>query len=206
MHTGRLFLVSAPSGAGKSSLVKALLSQDKSILLSISYTSRDPRPGEMDGREYHFIAKEDFLKAQDNQEFLESAFVHGNYYGTSRRWIEDQMANGLDVLLEIDWQGAQQVKSLFKDIVSIFILPPTIDDLEWRLNHRGTDSPEVIERRLMGAATEIAHAKEFQYVIINKDFDLAVEQLQSIVTASRLTYTQQASRHCDQFLKLGLTK
>ena len=198
-HPGRLFLVTAPSGAGKSSLVNALLKRQPNIKLSISSTTRDPRPGEVNGREYHFI-----LEMKNRGEFLETALVHGNYYGTNRTWIEGQMAQGNDVLLEIDWQGARQVRSKFAGTVGIFILPPSIEALEWRLHHRGTDSDQTITRRLMGAGAEIAHAPEFEYVIINEDFDTALSQLEAIVTASRLTYAQQAIRHHDQFANLGV--
>ena len=187
-HPGRLFLVTAPSGAGKSSLVNALLARQPNIKLSISNTTRDPRPGEVNGREYHFVTEDMFLEMKSRGEFLESAYVHGHYYGTSRPWIESQMARGNDVLLEI----------------GIFILPPSIEALEWRLHHRGTDSPQTITRRLMGAGAEIAHAPEFEYVIINEEFDTALAQLEAIVTASRLTYEQQALRHRDQFANLGV--
>ena len=144
-HPGRLFLVTAPSGAGKSSLVNALLARQPNIKLSISNTTRDPRPGEVNGREYHFVTEDMFLEMKSRGEFLESAYVHGHYYGTSRPWIESQMARGNDVLLEIDWQGARQVREKFEGTVGIFILPPSIEALEWRLHHRGTDSPQTIE-------------------------------------------------------------
>lgn len=203
-HPGRLFLVTAPSGAGKSSLVNALLQRQPTIKLSISSTTREPRPGEQNGREYHFITETMFLEMKNRGEFLETALVHGNYYGTNRTWIEAQMAQGNDVLLEIDWQGARQVRSKFAGTVGIFILPPSIEALEWRLRHRGTDSPQTITRRLMGAGAEIAHAPEFEYVIINEDFDTALSQLEAIVTASRLSFAQQAIRHHDQFANLGV--
>ena len=203
-HHGRLFMVTAPSGAGKSSLVSALLNHDHSLVLSISHTTRDPRPGEKDGREYHFISVAEFEERKEKGEFLESALVHGNYYGTSRVWIEQQMASGRDVLLEIDWQGARQVRSKFPDTVGIFILPPSIDTLSARLHKRGTDSEATITRRLLGAGAEIAHAPEFEYVIINDDFETALSQLQSIVTASRLSYRHQAVRHREQFISLGV--
>ena len=203
-HHGRLFMVTAPSGAGKSSLVSALLNHDHSLVLSISHTTRDPRPGEKDGREYHFISVAEFEERKEKGEFLESALVHGNYYGTSRVWIEQQMAAGRDVLLEIDWQGARQVRSKFPDTVGIFILPPSIDTLSARLHKRGTDSEATITRRLLGAGAEIAHAPEFEYVIINDDFETARSQLQSSVTASRLSYRHQAVRHREQFISLGV--
>ena len=203
-HAGRLFMVTAPSGAGKSSLVNALLAADPAIMLSISHTTRDPRPGEVNGREYHFVSVAEFEERKAHGEFLESALVHGNYYGTSRVWIEEQMAAGRDVLLEIDWQGARQVRETIADIVGIFILPPSIESLNARLHKRGTDSEAVITRRLMGAGAEIAHAPEFEFVIINDSFETALSQLKAIVTASRLTYRHQAVRHRDQFVSLGV--
>ena len=157
---GLLFLVSAPSGAGKSSLVHDLITKDPNVHLSISYTTREVRPGEQDGVDYHFISQEDFEERKKNHEFLEWAFVHGNYYGTSRLWIEQELAAGYDVMLEIDWQGAFQVKKIFPDVISTFILPPSIEALKQRLVGRGTDAPEVIARRLKGAGAEIVHAPQ----------------------------------------------
>ncbi len=203
-HAGRLFLVTAPSGAGKSSLVNALLKCEPSVSLSISHTTRQPRPGEENGREYHFVSEAEFLAMEERQEFLESALVHGNYYGTSRLWIERQIAQGKDVLLEIDWQGARQVRKHFQDTVGIFILPPSIEALEWRLHHRGTDSEQTITRRLLAAGAEMAHAPEFEYVIINDDFEVALEQLRAIVIASRLAYKYQALRHRKDLVALGI--
>ncbi len=203
-YSGRLFLVTAPSGAGKSSLVNALLKMEPDIKLSISHTTRAPRPGEENGREYHFVTVEEFEAMKDRGEFLESALVHGNYYGTSRVWIEEQMSVGNDVLLEIDWQGARQVRERFADTVGIFILPPSIEALEWRLHHRGTDSEQTITRRLLGAGAEMAHAPEFEYVIINEDFDVALSQIRAVVIASRLAYGQQAVRHRDTLAALGV--
>lgn len=204
VHAGRVFLVTAPSGAGKSSLVKALLDIEPSIKLSISHTTRQPRPGEENGREYHFVTKAEFEAMKDRDEFLESALVHGNYYGTSRVWIQEQIAQGNDVLLEIDWQGARQVRSSFENTVGIFILPPSIEALEWRLHHRGTDSETTIARRLLGAGAEMAHADEFEYVIINEDFDVALRDMRSVVIASRLAFRHQAVRHREQFISLGI--
>lgn len=203
-YSGRLFLVTAPSGAGKSSLVNALLKMEPDIKLSISHTTRAPRPGEENGREYHFVTVEEFEAMKDRGEFLESALVHGNYYGTSRVWIEEQMSVGNDVLLEIDWQGARQVRERFAGTVGIFILPPSIEALEWRLHHRGTDSEQTITRRLLGAGAEMAHAPEFEYVIINEDFDVALSQMRAVVIASRLAYGQQAVRHRDTLAALGV--
>lgn len=203
-YSGRLFLVTAPSGAGKSSLVNALLQLEPAIKLSISHTTRAPRPGEENGREYHFVTVEKFEAMKARGDFLESALVHGNYYGTSRVWIEEQMKAGNDVLLEIDWQGARQVRERFAGTVGIFILPPSIEALEWRLHHRGTDSEQTITRRLLGAGAEMAHAPEFEYVIINEDFDAALAQMRAVVIASRLAYGQQAVRHRDTLAALGV--
>ena len=201
---GRLFLVTAPSGAGKSSLVSALLKADPTVHLSISHTTRSPRPGEVDGREYHFVTVETFEAMKEDNAFLEWAYVHGNYYGTSKKWIESELAVGHDVLLEIDWQGALQVKRLFPDVVGIFILPPSVEALRERLNKRATDAPEVIARRLAGAGAEMVHAGQFDYVIINDDFDRATEDLISIVRASRLSFKTQAVRERETFKHLGI--
>lgn len=203
-HRGTLFVVSAPSGAGKSSLVAALLARDASIRLSVSYTTRAPRPSEIDGREYHFTDAADFKARAARGEFLESAEVHGNFYGTSRVWIEERMREGSDVLLEIDWQGASQVRARFPESVGIFILPPSISVLEERLRHRGQDAESSITRRLEAAASEIAHAPEFEYVIINQDFPAALEQLLLVVSAARLRFAIQAARHPELFETLGV--
>lgn len=201
---GSLFVVAAPSGAGKSSLVNALLAQETSIKLSISYTTRPPRPSEQHGREYYFTSAEDFLARRIAGEFLESAEVHGNYYGTSRLLIAEQIRAGTDVLLEIDWQGAQQVKKQFPHAIGIFILPPSIDALEERLNKRGQDDPQVIARRILAAGGEIAHASEFEYVIINAEFANALCDLTSIVKATRCRFSQQAARNTSLFVQLGI--
>lgn len=202
--SGSLFMVVAPSGAGKSTLVNALLAQDECIRLSVSFTTRPPRPGDVNGREYHFVTVEDFEARRDADEFLESAEVHGNYYGTSRLLIEEHMKTGTDVLLEIDWQGAQQVKKRFPGAVGIFILPPSIAALEERLNKRGQDNPQVITRRLLAAGGEIAHAPEFEYVIINQEFASALSELTSIVKATRCRFAQQAARNAHLFAQLGI--
>jgi guanylate kinase len=199
--SGILFIVSAPSGAGKSSLVKALLAKDPKLALSVSFTTRAPRPGEADGREYHFVDARTFEAMLERGEFLESAEVHGNHYGTSQKWIADARARGQDILLEIDWQGAQQVRKVFPDSLSIFILPPPppLAELERRLRARGQDSDEAIRRRLENARDEIGHAAEFDYVIINKDFDEARRDLAAIVRASRLTLSRQSARAPEAF-------
>ncbi len=202
---GSIFMVVAPSGAGKSTLVNALLARDPGIELSISYTTREPRPGEASGREYHFAEPAEFLARRARGEFLEWAEVHGHYYGTSRPWIEQRLDSGRDVLLEIDWQGARQVRSALPQSIGIFILPPSIEALEARLKKRGQDSPQVIARRLLAAGAEISHAAEFDYVIINEDFDHALGELGAIVTATRLRYASQLARHRQLFAQLGLT-
>ncbi|AOJ68058.1 MULTISPECIES: guanylate kinase [Burkholderia] len=204
VYPGNLFMVVAPSGAGKSTLVNALLSKDSEICLSISYTTRKARPGEQDGQHYHFTTVEDFRERHARHEFLESAEVHGNYYGTSRVWIEEQMKNGHDVLLEIDWQGAQQVKKQFRNAVGIFILPPSLAALEERLKKRGQDEPNVITRRLLAAGSEIAHAAEAEYVVINETFEHALAELECIVAATRLRFTSQYARHTELFVELGI--
>jgi guanylate kinase len=194
---GNLFIVSAPSGAGKSSLVSAVLAEDKLLSLSVSFTTRPPRPGEVDGRDYHFVDRKRFAAMVERGEFLESAEVHGNAYGTSQKAIDDALAKGLDVMLEIDWQGALQVRRAFPDAVSVFILPPppVREELERRLRGRGQDSEEAIQRRLRAAQEEIGHVAEFDYVIINKDFEEARRDLAALVRAARLTLARQSSKH-----------
>lgn len=193
--TGNLFIVAAPSGAGKTTLVKMLLERDGGIRLSVSYTTRAPRPGEVNGREYHFVDAPAFLAMRERGEFLESAEVHGNYYGTSRVWIEQEMAAGRDILLEIDWQGAQQVRTLFPGCIGIFVLPPSVEELERRLTGRGQDSADIIARRVAAALSEMRHVGEFEYVIINNKLPEAIEDLQTIVRAVRLRYEAQLTRH-----------
>jgi guanylate kinase len=183
--TGKLFVITAPSGAGKSSLINALLKDDPSLKLSISYTTRAPRPGEKNGREYHFVDEAAFLRMRDAGEFLESAQVHGNHYGTSRKVIEEALARGEDVVLEIDWQGAQQVRRLYPQCIGIFIVPPSVQELERRMRERGQDSEPVIRRRVENAREELAHQAEFQYAIINKDFETARHQLAETVRKER---------------------
>lgn len=190
-----LFIVCAPSGAGKTSLVNALLARDPAIELSVSYTTREPRPGETDGRQYHFVTRAKFQEMLEQGAFLESAQVHGNYYGTSQAWISDRMKKGADLLLEIDWQGAAQVRTLFPQCVSVFIVPPSAAALRERLTNRGQDSAAVIERRLAAARDEISRVSEFDYVIINQRFEDAVEDLHSIVRAQRLRAARQLAMH-----------
>ncbi len=192
---GTLYIVSAPSGAGKTSLVRALLAADPAVQLSISHTTRPMRPGEVDGRDYHFVSKETFEAMRAHGDFLESAEVHGNLYGTSRGWIEQRMAAGDDILLEIDWQGALQVRRLMAEAIGIFVLPPSIDVLAQRLTGRATDSEAVIARRVSAARAEIGHVGEFDYVIINNDFEEATQDLTAIVRAVRLRLKAQLLRH-----------
>jgi len=203
MIPGNLFIVSAPSGAGKTSLVKALLKTGIDLSLSISYTSRPARPEEVDGRDYHFVSREIFEQRREQGEFLESAQLYGNFYGTSQKWINDSIASGHDILLEIDSQGAQQVRKIFPKAVGIFVLPPSLEALETRLRHRGQDSPEAIMRRLAAAREEMGHVSEYDYVIINEKLNKALQDLACIVHAERLRMTNQLARHHDLVTQLG---
>jgi guanylate kinase len=190
---GVLFILSAPSGAGKTSLVHALCKADPQVVVSVSYTTRAPRPGEQPGRHYHFVTRAEFDRMRERGELLESALVHGNFYGTSEPWVRSQLATGASVVLEIDWQGAAQVRRRFPDSIGIFVLPPSVAALEQRLRLRGQDSAEVIAARLQAAREEIAHACEYDYVIINDDFDTAVQDLRAVVRAARLRTALQLS-------------
>ncbi len=201
---GAMFVLAAPSGAGKSSLVREVLRVDAHLRLSISHTTRPPRPGEQDGREYHFVSRDAFAAMHAAGEFLESAEVYGNCYGTSQAWIRSQLEAGEDVLLEIDWQGARQVKALFPGCTSVFILPPSLDALRERLQGRGTDSSEVIQRRLNAARDDLSHVGEFEYVIINNEFSHAVEDLAAIVRAQRMQRARQFLRHPEILPNLDL--
>lgn len=196
---GLLIVITAPSGAGKSSLIAAALKADPALRLSVSYTTRSPRPGEQDGREYHFVDEKAFLAMLERGEFLESAEVHGNRYGTSEKVITRELAARHDLILEIDWQGAQQVRRLFPDCIGIFILPPSIDELERRMQKRGQDSAEVISRRMAVARDEISHSPEFDYAIINKDFDEASQDLVAIIRTARLGTARQLAQHPEIF-------
>jgi guanylate kinase len=200
--SGNLFIVAAPSGAGKSSLVNTLLAEDRQLALSISYTTRPPRPGEQNGRDYHFVEHASFEAMLDRGEFLESAEVHGYRYGTSEAAINRELAARHDLILEIDWQGAQQVRRLYPDCIGIFILPPSIEELERRMQKRGQDAEEVIRRRMAVAKDEISHSPEFDYAIINKDFDEASQDLLAIIRAARLGTARQLSQHPELF-RLG---
>ncbi|MCX4027300.1 guanylate kinase [Endozoicomonas sp. SM1973] len=192
---GTLFIISAPSGAGKTSLVNALIEKTKDICVSVSHTTRSQRPGEQDGVNYHFVSVEQFQQMLNQSAFLESANVFGNYYGTSQQWVEQKLANGIDVILEIDWQGAQQVRELLPDAMSIFILPPSKAALQDRLEKRGQDNEGVINKRMAAAVDEMTHHVEYDYLVVNDDFDQALQQLQAIVIASRQQLTKQQMRH-----------
>ena len=192
---GTLFVVAAPSGAGKSTLVNALLEREPAISLSVSHTTRPPRTGELYGRHYYFVERGEFEREVAEGIFLEYAEVHGNLYGTSRTSVQELLEQGRDVLLEIDWQGAEQIRRSKPDCVSVFILPPSRAELERRLRGRGSDSAEVIERRLRNSRGEIAHAHEFDYILVNDAFEDALTDLQAIVRAVRLRSALQWQRH-----------
>ncbi|WP_020405503.1 guanylate kinase [Hahella ganghwensis] len=202
MAKGQLFIISAPSGAGKTSLVAALLRQDPLAQVSVSHTTRAMRPGEENGVNYFFVSREEFLDGVEKQEFLEHAEVFGNFYGTSQLWVDQTLEKGIDVILEIDWQGAQQVRKLRPEARSIFILPPSLEALKQRLEGRGQDAPEVIARRLQEAAEEISHYGEFNYLVVNDVFEQALDDLQSIFRAERLTLEVQSLRHAEQLSKM----
>jgi guanylate kinase len=204
-YPGNLFVVAAPSGAGKSSLVKALLELDSHLVVSISHTTREPRGQEQDGREYHFIDEKAFRAMVAAGEFFEWAEVHGNLYGTSRGEVHAQVAGGQDVVLEIDWQGAVQIKQLFPNAVLIFILPPSYEELAQRLNRRGEDRPDVIAQRLVNARHEVAQAKHFDFVIINGLFETAVFDLKTVVHSQRLKYASQLRSKPAVFKALDLS-
>lgn len=195
MNLGKLFIVTAASGAGKTSLVNALLKQDARLRLSVSHTTRKPRPGEVHGVDYHFVDESTFLRMLAEMQFLENAEVHGARYGTAQAQVLETLSQGYDVILEIDWQGAAQVRRLFPQAIGIFILPPSMEALAERLNQRGQDSAETIAKRVLAAREEMRHVGEFDYVIINDDFTLALQELDSIVRAQRLVGADQLQRH-----------
>ena len=182
---GHLYVIAAPSGAGKTSLLKALTARRPGLEFSVSCTTRNPRPGETDGRDYHFIGRKDFERLVEADEFIEHANVFGNLYGTRKSVVEAALAEGRDLILEIDWQGAQQVRAIYPDCVGIFILPPSIEELERRMRSRGQDAEAVIRRRLDNARGEMEHAGEFDYAIINKDFQTALRKLAEIIQKER---------------------
>ena len=189
---GALYVVAAPSGAGKTSLVKQLLETTVNIAVSVSHTTRQPRPGEVDGEHYHFVDVATFEKMRDDKQFLEHAQVFDNFYGTSRQAVDSLLHKGMDVILEIDWQGAQQVRELYPECKSIFILPPSREALKERLCSRGQDDEAVIERRMKDAVAEISHYHEFDYLVINDNFDEALEELRAIVLANRQLIDRQS--------------
>lgn len=205
-YVGSMLMIVAPSGAGKSSLVRGLLEKDPSLQLSISFTTRSPRPGEQDGREYNFVSEADFLKRRDAGDFLEWASVHGNYYGTSKSWIEAQMAQGKDVMLEIDWQGARQIREIVPGAIWIFVLPPSIQTLEDRLRKRAQDDEATIAKRVAAAKEELSHVREADYLVINDLFEAALFELRQIISASRLRALPQLERHLNLAKELGVSK
>jgi len=194
MSKGTLFVISAPSGAGKTSLIKALVETTKHLAVSVSYTTRVPRPGEKNGVNYHFVNQDDFMEMLTRNLFLEHAQVYDNYYGTSQQWLAQQLNHGEDVILEIDWRGAQQVRRLKPDCVGIFILPPSRAVLAQRLQKRGQDREEVIAKRMRSAIEDISHYVEYDYLVVNNDFSQALQELQTIVYAQRLMQLRQAPR------------
>lgn len=194
---GNVFVISAPSGAGKTSLVRSLVRDDPSVMISISHTTRPQRPAEVDGDHYHFVSTQRFGEMARRGEFIEHARVFGNDYGTSGHWIEAQRNSGYDIILEIDWQGARQVREQVPDSVGIFILPPSLEQLEWRLRQRRQDSEAIIGQRMRAAVEEIHHYHEYAYLLINDDFATAVEQLRTIIHSQRLSQPRQAAVHAD---------
>ena len=193
--TGSLFIITAASGTGKTSLVKQLLATTNDLTVSVSHTTRSPRPGEIDGQHYHFTDVESFTSAIDEGKFLEHAEVFGNYYGTSEHSVRTQLESGIDVILEIDWQGALQVKRLFTDAIMVFILPPSVATLRQRLSTRATDSTDVIEQRLAGSVHEMSQYVHADYVVINDNFEVALTELKAIIVADRQTLARQQSRY-----------
>ncbi len=199
---GNLFILSAPSGAGKSSLITALLKKHADMKVSVSHTTRSPRPGEENAVHYHFVSADEFKALIAKDDFFEWAQVFDNYYGTSKQAIESQLNAGIDVFLDIDWQGAQQVREIMPSVQTIFILPPSKAELEQRLNNRGQDSAEVIAGRMAKAQSETSHYNEYDYVVVNDDFETALSNIETIVLAQRLTLKAQASRHHDLITNL----
>ena len=193
MHKGIFYLVTAPSGAGKTSLVKAVVDADESICVSVSHTTRPPRSGEQNGVNYHFVNKDEFMAMLQRGDFLESAEVYGHHYGTSQAWVDEKLGSGIDVILEIDWQGNEQVRNLRPDSCSIFILPPRVETLRQRLEERAQDAPETIEKRMQQAVAEISHVAESNFIVVNDDFNSAVEDLRAIIRSRSLTTVSQVA-------------
>ncbi|MBL4574167.1 MAG: guanylate kinase [Gammaproteobacteria bacterium] len=206
MSKGTLFIVTAPSGAGKTSLVKALIEREEQLCVSVSHTTRASRPGEIDGVNYHFIDEPAFMKILLAGNFFESALVYGNHYGTSQLWVNEQLEAGLNVILEIDWQGAVQVRNLEPNACTIFILPPSLETLKTRLQNRAQDDTETIERRMSEAVAEISHVAEADFVVINDDFHTALEDLSSIIRSQQLTMKYQKTNQAALFTSLALRK
>lgn len=196
-NNGSLFIVAAPSGCGKTSLVKALIEKTQDLCVSISHTTRKARPGEVHGKNYFFISKEEFDQINNQDGFIESAQVFDNYYGSAKQTVKDLLATGQDVILEIDWQGARQVKKAFPEAIGIFIIPPSIETLRERLTDRGQDDSTIVDRRMQDAVSEMQHYDEFDYLVINDDFNIALEDLSAIIHAQRLNATQQTNKHQD---------
>ncbi len=190
-----LFIIAAPSGCGKTSLVKALIKQTSQLCVSISHTTRSARPGEEHGKNYFFVSKSEFDQINNDNGFIESAQVFDNYYGSAKQTVRDLLDSGTDVILEIDWQGARQVKKSFTDAIGIFILPPSENALRERLTDRGQDNQEIVDRRMQDAVSEMQHYDEFDYLVINDDFDIALEDLSKIIHAQRLLLSQQSVKH-----------
>ncbi|MBU3580175.1 guanylate kinase [Polynucleobacter sp. 73C-SIWE] len=203
-YQGSMLMIVAPSGAGKSSLVDALLKDDPGLKLSLSTTTRAPRPGEVDGKNYRFVSKEEFIRERDQNLFLEWAEVHGHFYGTSKPWIESQMEAGSDVMLEIDWQGAQQIRQLIPSVQWIFIFPPSIAALEERLRKRGQDDEATIQRRLAAAHIELQHAHEADFIVVNDSFEQALMDLKHILASSRLRSGPSMARNPALLKRLGV--
>ncbi|SRR5579883_44838 len=200
--TGNLFVIAAPSGTGKTSLVKALVESTPTLSVSVSHTTRPKRPGETDGINYHFVTEKEFHQMIEHGDFLEHATIFKNLYGTSRKWVAEKLEQGIDVILEIDWQGSQQIKKLFPDSISIFILPPSMEALSERLHKRNQDKPEIITQRLADVRIAIQHVPEFDYVVMNEDFDHALVDLKTIVAASRLRQKRQCQKFAGQLKNL----
>jgi len=206
MPRGTLFIVTAPSGAGKTSLVKALIERERQLRVSVSHTTRAKRPSEEDGVNYHFVDEDAFMETLRAGTFFESAHVYGNHYGTSQLWVNEQLEAGLDVILEIDWQGAVQVRNLDPNACSIFILPPSLASLKTRLQNRAQDDTETIEKRMSEAAQEISHVAEADFVVVNDDFETALEDLAAIIRSCRLTIKYQETNQAALFASLALRK
>lgn len=194
MTKGVFYIITAPSGAGKTSLVKALVETDESLCVSVSHTTRSRRPGEKDGVNYHFVSDDIFITMLTQGDFLESAEVYGNRYGTSQHWVDQQLAGGIDVILEIDWQGAEQVRNLYPKACSIFILPPSLQDLSQRLQGRAQDDEETIDKRMRQAVNEITHVAEADYMVVNDDFETALSDIRAIIRSRRLTVPVQQGK------------